>query len=389
MIDSVFSFIFLVAFLSLTLCRAETAEVKRLSLSKLPKLKNDLIIKAALNKPTSRVPVWMMRQAGRHLPEFRELSNRGEGYDFFSMCRNPNIAVEVSLQPLDRYGVDAVIIFSDILVIPQAMGMKIDMVKGVGPVFQCPLRHPEDIKNIDLTPDVESTLGYVLDAVNLARQKIDGRVPLIGFVGGPLSLLMFMIEGRSSKLLMKLKRWLFVYPDTCHELLSALSDICVEFLVAQQRAGAQVLQVFESVAVESLTQDQYYEFVYPYLSSIAERVKRQCGDTPLLLFSKGTDYAVEKLAETKFDCLGLCYTSDVEQVRKRIEGRGKALMGNLDPSCLLADKDVIRKETNRMLNRFGPKGYIANLGHGCLPEMSPDNVETFVKCVQEKCFSAK
>ena len=242
----------------------------RLPLSELPSLQNDLLVRAATNKPTPRIPVWCMRQAGRHLPEFRELSNRGEGYDFFSMCRNPELAVEISLQPLDRYGVDAVIIFSDILVIPQAMGMGIDMVKGVGPVFRQPLKHPKDIEGtgVDLKPDVERSLGYVLDAVNLVRQKINGRIPLIGFCGGPLSLMMFMVEGKSSKMLLDLKKWLYNYPDESHKLLSALSDVCVEFLVAQQRAGAQVLQVFESVGVEYLTRDHYCEFVFPYLSSI-------------------------------------------------------------------------------------------------------------------------
>jgi uroporphyrinogen decarboxylase len=361
---------------------------QRTPLSNLPSLKNDLLLLAATNTKTSRVPVWCMRQAGRHLPEFRALTN--EGYDFFTMCQIPELAVEISLQPLRRYGVDAVIIFSDILVIPQAMGMEIKMVNGVGPVFTHPLDSPEDISKLglDLHPNVEDKLGYVMDAINLARIEIQGQVPLIGFCGGPLSLLMFMVEGQSSKSFTKLKKWLYNYPNECHMILKSLANICVEFLVAQQCAGAQVLQVFESVGVEGLTRDQYYEFVLPYLSDIAERVKGACSDTPLIVFSKGTDYAFEKLAETKFDCLGVDFTSDPEDIRRRIAGSGKALQGNMDPCCIYGDNERIENEVEKMLHRFGSNGgYIANLGHGCLPDMDPEHVDVFIKSVQKKSLN--
>lgn len=355
----------------------------RTPLSDLPTLKNDLLLLAATNQPTPRVPVWCMRQAGRHLPEFRALKD--EGYDFFTMCQIPELAVEVSLQPLRRYGVDAVIIFSDILVIPKAMGMQIEMVKGIGPVFTRTLDSREDIpKLLDLNPNVEDKLDYVMDAINLARREIQGQVPLIGFCGGPLSLLMFMVEGHSSKSFTKLKKWLYVYPNESHMLLQSLADICVEFLIAQQQAGAQVLQVFESVGVEGLTQDQYYEFALPYLSDIAERVKDSCGDTPLIVFSKGTDYAYEKLAETKFDCLGVDFISNPEDVRRRIEGSGKALQGNLDPCCIFANKETIEDAVENMLCKFGSKGYVANFGHGCLPNMDPEHVKAFIRSVQSK-----
>jgi uroporphyrinogen decarboxylase len=379
----------------------EPSTFQRVPLNKLPKLENDLLLRAATNQHTPRVPVWCMRQAGRHLPEFKEISSK---YDFFEMCQNPNIAVEVSLQPLRRYNVDAVIIFSDILVIPQAMGMDITMVKGKGPVFTNPLRTPKDISlyNLNLNPNVDTTLCYVLDALNLARQKINGQVPLIGFVGGPLSLLMFMVEGESpsNKSMKKLKFWLYTYPKECHALLNSITDICIAFLIAQQKAGAQVLQVFESVGVESLTQCQYYEFVFPYLKRIAESVKDACPDTPLIMFSKGTDYAFERLAETRFDCLGLDWTSSPEDVRSRIENVNvninandtnsnsntiaKALQGNLDPCVIYADVSTIESEVEKMLKSFGTKGYIANFGHGCFPDMDPKHVDAFIKCVQQK-----
>ena len=354
---------------------------QRVPLDQLPILKNDLILRATMNQPTPRVPVWCMRQAGRHLPEFRSIA---KDYDFFTMCQSPEIAVEVSLQPLRRYGVDAVIIFSDILVIPQAMGMDIQMISGKGPVFTSPLSTPEDIESLDLNPIIDEKLGYVLDALNLARQRIDGEVPLIGFCGGPLSLLMFMVEGESSKSLKKLKHWLYTFPKESHEILNTLSNICVKFLIAQQQSGAQLLQVFESVGVEGLTQSQYFEFVLPYLESIAERVKTECPDTPLIMFSKGTDYALDRLAETKFDCLGLDWTSNPNNVRSRVEGCNKALQGNLDPCVIYQDISTIESEVDKMLKSFGTRGYVANFGHGCSPDMNPTNVKAFIKMVQSR-----
>ena len=307
------------------------------------------------------------------------------GYDFFTMCQIPELAVELSLQPLRRYGVDAVIIFSDILVIPQAMGMDIRMVPGVGPVFTHPLVTPDDVTSLglNLNPDVEEELGYVMDALNLARREINGQVPLIGFCGGPLSLLMFMIEGQSSKSMTKLKTWLYKYPSESHELLQALTTICVNFLIAQQRAGAQVMQVFESVGAEGLTQDHFHEFVFPYLAEIATRVKEACPETPLIVFSKGTDYAFEALATTQYDCLGLDWTSDPANVRGRI-GDGKALQGNMDPCCMYAHVSTIELEVGKMLKSFGTRGYVANFGHGCFPDMDPVHVDAFIKSVQQQ-----
>ncbi|GAB9470910.1 Uroporphyrinogen decarboxylase [Globisporangium polare] len=354
--------------------------LKRLALDQMPKLKNDLLLRALKGEKTERVPVWCMRQAGRHLPEFRALRNAG--YEFFTMCGVPEIAVEVSLQPLRRYHMDAVIIFSDILVIPQAMGMEVVMVPGVGPVLPNPIRHPEDIAKLELSPNIEKTLGYVMDALNLARQEIKGEVPLIGFVGAPLTLLCYMIEGGGSRTKAILKTFLYQHPQAAHNLLQAVTDVCVNFLIAQQRAGAQALQVFESVGAEVLTQEHYFEFAFPYMAQIAARVKDATPDTPIVCFSKGTPYAYAALAETQYDCLGLDWQSDPAEVRKLVKGK-VSLQGNFDSSAIYASPEIIREQVKKMLKAFGTQGYVANFGHGCFPDMDPVHVNTFIKAVQE------
>lgn len=354
----------------------------RRPLSAMAKLQNDLVLRAAIGQPTERVPVWCMRQAGRHLPEFRAL--RKEGYDFFSMCEMPELAVEVSLQPLRRYQVDAVIIFCDILVVPQAMGLTVEMVPGKGPVFPEPLTQPQDLHRLNWTPDIERTLGYVLDAINLARYEINGKVPLIGFCGGPFTLMTYMVEGGASKTKSKVKSWLYRHPVDSHRLLQGLTDVCVQFLVAQRTAGAQLLQVFESVGAEVLTQEHYYEFAFPYLAQIATRVKEIAPSIPMIVFSKGTNFAYEKLAETQYDCLGVDWQSDPADVRQRIKGSNKALQGNLDPCAIYAEPPIIQAEVHAMLEKFGTQGYIANLGHGCFPDMDPAHVDTFIKTVQHR-----
>ncbi|KAJ0398377.1 hypothetical protein ATCC90586_000714 [Pythium insidiosum] len=354
--------------------------IKRVPLDQLPKMKNDLLIRALKGEKTERVPVWCMRQAGRHLPEFRAL--RSAGYDFFTMCEVPELAVEVSLQPLRRYHMDAVIIFSDILVIPQAMGMEVKMVTGLGPVLPAPIREPADIDQLDLSPNIEKKLGYVLDALNLARQKINGEVPLIGFVGAPVTLLCYMIEGGGSRTKAKFKSFLYEYPQAAHKVLQAITDVCVRFLVAQQQAGAQALQVFESVAAEELTQEHYYEFCFPYLEQIAARVKEQAPSTPIVCFSKGTPFAYEKLSHTRYDCLGLDWQADPAAIRREVGDR-VSLQGNFDSSAIYAAPDVIRTQVKKMLRAFGTQRYVANFGHGCFPDMDPAHVDTFIKAVQQ------
>ncbi|CAH0475905.1 unnamed protein product [Peronospora belbahrii] len=300
---------------------------------------------------------------------------------FFTMCEVPQLAVEVSLQPLRRYHMDAVIIFSDILVIPQALGMKVTMVSKVGPVLPDPIRNPEDINKLDLNPNIEDKLGYMLDALNLARQEIKGEVPLIGFVGAPITLMCYMIEGCGSRTKALFKTFLYQYPEAAHKLLQGITDVCVNFLLAQQRAGAQALQVFETVGAEALTQDHFYEFVFPYLVQIVDRVKAET-NTPMVCFCKGTQYAYEKLVTTKYDCIGLDWQSDPVEVRRLARGR-VSLQGNLDSSVIYASPDIIYNEVKKMLKRFGTQKYVANLGHGCFPDMEPAHVDAFIKAVQE------
>ncbi|KAF1795790.1 Uroporphyrinogen decarboxylase (URO-D) [Phytophthora cactorum] len=325
--------------------------VDRVPLDQLPKLKNDLLLRALRGDRTERVPVWCMRQAGRHLPEFREL--RDMGYDFFTMCGVPELAVEVSLQPLRRYHMDAVIIFSDIL---------------VGPVLPDPIRTPEDIDKLDLNPNIEETLGYMLDALNLARQKINGEVPLIGFVGAPLTLMCYMIEGSGSRTKALLKTFLYQHPEAAHKLLQA-SRTC-----ASTSCWHSSVPVFESVGAEVLTQDHFYEFVFPYLVQIADRVKAEIPDTPI--------YAYEKLVATKYDCIGLDWQSDPVEVRQIARGR-VSLQGNMDSSVIYASTEIIYDEVKKMLKRFGTQKYVANLGHGCFPDMEPAHVDAFIKAVQQ------
>ncbi|KAI9917969.1 hypothetical protein PsorP6_012321 [Peronosclerospora sorghi] len=260
----------------------------------------------------------------------------------------------------------------------QAMGMKVTMVPKTVPVlFFDPIRTPKDINMLNLNPNIEDSLRYVLDALNLARQKIHGEVPLIGFVGAPLTLMCYMWQSYKALL----KTFLYQYPDAAHQLLQGITDVCVNFVLAQSRAGAQALQIFETVGAEALTQDHFYEFVFPYLVQILERVKAEI-KTPLVCFCKGTQYAYEKLVATKYDCIGLDWQSDPIAVRQLARGR-VSLQGNLDSSVVYASADIIYNEVKKMLKRFGTQKYVANLGHGCFPDIDPAHVDAFIKAVQE------
>lgn len=343
----------------------------------LPPLKNDLLLRAARREPTERVPVWMMRQAGRYLPEFQEV--RAE-HDFFTVCRTPELACEVTLQPLRRFPLDAAIIFSDILVVPQALGLDVQMVKGKGPHFPDPLRSPDDLSRL-ASPDVQRELGYVYDAVALTRRVLGGRVPLIGFAGAPWTLMAYMIEGGGSKQFAKCKAWLYRHPGASHDLLKATTDVIVEHLVAQADAGAQALQVFDSWAGE-LSPYQFAEFALPYLTDIAERVRARHPDLPLIVFARGAHYALDALAATPYDVIGLDWTV-LPQAARAIVGDRAALQGNLDPGALYGPPATIRAHVERMIEGFGTEGYIANLGHGMQPDHDPEHAGVFVEAVQE------
>uniref|UniRef100_T2MHC4 Uroporphyrinogen decarboxylase n=1 Tax=Hydra vulgaris TaxID=6087 RepID=T2MHC4_HYDVU len=343
-----------------------------------PELKNDLILKATRGENVSRVPVWVMRQAGRYLPEFRNLRVENE---FFDVCRTPSLACEVTMMPIRKYDLDAAIIFSDILVIPQALGMQVEMQKGKGPVFPKPLLDATDIKLLNVDVDVKIELKYVLDAITLTRKTLDGKCPLIGFAGAPWTLMAYMIEGGGSKTYSKVKKCLYVDPDSCKNLLNILTRVCIDFLVEQVKAGAQILQVFDSHAGE-LSADMFNIFCLPYLKDIATSVKKVLGpnqSVPMIIFAKGSHYALKDLGESNYDVIALDWTMNIEDARRLCPH--KTLMGNLDPCALYSSKEDIDTRVKKMVQMFGTSKYIANLGHGIYPDVDPDHMEAFVNAV--------
>jgi len=349
-------------------------------MSQFPALQNDRILRAARGEEVDRVPVWVMRQAGRYLPEFREMRAK---HDFFTICQNPELACEVTLQPVRRFDVDAAIIFSDILVIPQALGMKVEMQAGVGPVFESPLVSPEDMSRLEV-PVVRDCLKYVFDAITLTRHKLEGRVPLIGFSGAPWTLMSYMVEGGGSKTYSKAKRWLYQKPTESKDLLQRLTDVIVEYLVEQVRAGAQILQVFESNA-EYLGASMFEKFALPCLLQINNKVKEALDSekldrVPMIVFAKGGHYAIEKLSKVGYEVVGLDWTINPEEAREKV-GTDITLQGNFDPCGLYSSPEEIKSSVGNMVAQFGRHKWIANLGHGIYPDMDPEHLKAFIDAV--------
>ncbi|XP_072918997.1 uroporphyrinogen decarboxylase [Hemitrygon akajei] len=346
-----------------------------------PALKNDTFLKAAWGEVTDHVPVWCMRQAGRYLPEFRETRAT---QDFFTTCRTPAICCELTLQPLRRFPLDAAIIFSDILVIPQALGMEVTMVPGKGPTFPDPLNEPADLEKLNENVDVNQKLAYVFQAITLTRHKLNGDVPLIGFSGAPWTLMAYMIEGGGSNTMSKAKRWLYQHPLVCHKLLKILTNVIINYLVGQVAAGAQALQVFESHAGH-LGYEQFREFSLPYLREIAQQVKEKLkasaiDQVPMIVFAKDAHYALEDISDSGYEVVGLDWTIQPKIAREKT-GRKVTLQGNMDPCALYAPKEKISEIVKKMIEEFGTQRYIANLGHGMYPDMDPEHVATFVESV--------
>lgn len=338
---------------------------------------NDLFLRACRQEPVERPPVWMMRQAGRYLPEYRAIRRHA---DFLTMVGTPELAVQVTLQPVDILQVDAAIIFSDILVIPQAMGMSLRVDEGVGPRFDEPLRGPADFERLR-DPDPNEHLGYVLDAIRLARRELSGRVPLIGFAGGPWTLMSYMIEGGGSKSFSVAKRLLVEDAGRAHALLDRLARAVGEFLKAQVRAGAQAVQLFDSWA-SALGPRDFREFALPYMAR-AIRIAREAG-APVIAFAPGAGWALEEIAGvTGADVVGVDWQTEAHDARRRLLDHRVALQGNLDPTWLYAPPAVIRERTRQMLTAFGGRGHIANLGHGILPDVPVDHARAFVDAVRE------
>jgi uroporphyrinogen decarboxylase len=337
---------------------------------------NDLFLRACRREPVERPPVWMMRQAGRYLPEYRAVRQRA---DFLTMVGTPELAVEVTLQPVDRLGVDAAIIFSDILVIPQAMGMTLSVEDSVGPRFHQPLGTMGEVERLR-DPSPGGDLGYVLDALRLARRALDGRVPLIGFAGAPWTLMSYMVEGQGTKSFTRAKGLLAQDPRTAHALLERLTRAVGRFLVAQVEAGAQAVQLFDSWA-SALGPRDFREFALPYLAE-AVRIARGAG-APVIAFAPGAGWALEEIAgATGADVLGVDWQTDAGEARRRLGGRA-ALQGNFDPCWLYAPPATIRERTREMLAAFGGRGHIANLGHGINPDVPVAHAQAFVDAVKE------
>ena len=344
-------------------------------------LKNDRFLRALARQPVDKTPVWMMRQAGRYLPEYRQV--RGQAGDFMSLCKNTELACEVTLQPLERFELDAAILFSDILTIPDAMGLGLYFAEGEGPKFHKPLRSEADIDQLEVI-NTAVDLTYVTDAVSMIRQELNGRVPLIGFSGSPWTLATYMIEGQSSRDFTRAKTMLYTQPELLHQLLEKLALSVIDYLNAQILAGAQVVQIFDTWC-GALSHSAYLEFSLTYMAKIVDGLIKQADgrDVPVILFTKGGGLWLEAMADTGCDCLGLDWTVDIGAAHHRV-GDKVALQGNMDPAILRAKPEVIRGEVKRILGSFGQNdGHVFNLGHGITPDINPDNAKIFIDAVHE------
>lgn len=342
-------------------------------------LGNDCFLRALLRQPVARTPVWMMRQAGRYLPEYRKL--RRQAGSFLNLCTNPELACEVTLQPLERFRFDAAILFSDILTIPDAMGLGLYFNEGEGPKFASPVRRAADVHQLSI-PDPETELRYVMDAVRLIRTSLGGRVPLIGFSGSPWTLATYMVEGGSSTNFRQAKALLYEQPSLMHALLEKLSEAVTRYLQAQIEAGAQAIMLFDTWG-GILTAEDYEQFSLQYSRRIVEALPGESdGRTvPTILFTKGGGQWLEAMAGAGYDALGLDWTTDIGQGRVRVGGH-VALQGNLDPVVLYASPATIRRNVKDVLDRYGPgPGHVFNLGHGIAPDVDPEHVQAMVEAV--------
>ncbi|GMM28807.1 uroporphyrinogen decarboxylase [Martiniozyma asiatica (nom. inval.)] len=348
-----------------------------------PELKNDLILRAARGETVERAPCWLMRQAGRYLPEYHEVKG---GRDFFETCRDAEIASAITIQPIDHFEglIDAAIIFSDILVIPQAMGMDVQMIDKVGPRFTQPLRDPQDLSRVNFNCNVSKELEWAFKAITLTRINLKGRVPLLGFCGAPWTLMCYMIEGGGTKIFRFVKEWIFKYPEESHRLLQGITEVAIEFLALQVKAGAQMLQIFESWGGE-LASGDFDKFSLPYLKQIADRLPVRLAElnlekVPMTVFAKGSWYALDKLCDLNYDVVSLDWLWSPSEAVKIAKGR-VTLQGNMDPCVVYGSKEVITAEVERMFKEFngGKKNYIVNFGHGTHPFMDPEQVEWFLK----------
>jgi uroporphyrinogen decarboxylase len=339
-----------------------------------PAPKNDRLLRAARGETNDRAPKWMMRQAGRYLPEYQAVLKAS---DFFTVCQTPALACEVTLQPIRRYKtLDSMIIFCDILVIPVAMGMPCGMVEGVGPTFDFAIETPEDMKKLNLTPNVQDSLSYVFDAVFWTRQQSNNEIPVIGFAGAPWTLMGYMVEGGAVRSFDRAKKWLYLYPEASRQLLTALRDIVVEYLVGQYDSGAPLLQVFDTNCGE-VPPGVYEEFMVDDLKHIATEVKKRRPHALMSLFPKDGELAA--FNDSDYDVIGVSWTTSPSEARRMCPD--KTLQGNFDPYCLYADPAHVKTTAQKMVREFGVDRYIANLGHGMMPTHPVEGPQAFTEGV--------
>lgn len=338
-------------------------------------LRNSRFIDALHRKPVDATPVWLMRQAGRYLPEYRAL--REQAGSFMNLCRNPEWACEVTLQPIRRFELDAAILFSDILTIPDAMGLGLSFETGQGPAFERPIRSLQDIKQLYI-PDPETELKYVLDAIRLIKKELDHALPLIGFCGSPWTIATYMIEGRAHRDFPRIRKMIQQAPKALHKLLKILATAIARHLQAQAAAGADAVMIFDTWGGMLSTAD-YYEYSLPYMAYIVAQLKQ----TPSILFTKGGGDWLEKIADTGCTAIGLDWETDISDARLRVGDR-VALQGNLNPEYLYESPDILRERVQETLRKYGPHpGHIFNLGHGVRPDMSPDQIRILVDTVHK------
>ena len=342
-------------------------------------LENDRFLRALLREPVDRTPLWMMRQAGRYLPEYREI--RAEAGSFMNLCTNPELACEVTLQPLRRYAMDAAILFSDILTVPDALGLGLYFSEGEGPRFERPISTAAEINALD-PARAASELGYVMDAVSLIRKELKGSIPLIGFAGSPWTLATYMVEGGSSKDFAKVKSLAFNEPELMHQLLSKLATSVAAYLSEQIHSGAQAVQIFDTWG-GALSHNAYREFSLRYMTEIIDQLPREADGrrVPVIVFTKGGGQWLEAIADCGADAVGLDWTTDIGAARERVGDR-VCLQGNMDPTLLNASPERIREEVAQILTSFGEgSGHVFNLGHGITPGINPDHVAAMVDAV--------
>lgn len=339
------------------------------------KFHNDLILRAAKGEDIERYPVWLMRQAGRILPEYRAVRESVSG--FIELAKTPELAAEVTIQPVDILDVDAAIIFSDILVVPEAMNVPYEMVEKRGPWFPHTVRSEEQAKRVETDFDVEDRLSYVLEAIKITVKELDGRVPLIGFAGAPWTIFCYMVEGHGSKTFSEARKILYTNPSLAHRLLSDITKVTIAYLKAQVKAGASMIQLFDSWA-GILGTEQYATFALPYISEIASSIT----EVPVTIFSKGAITSIPAIAKLDCNTVGLDWNMDIPEMRAKI-GNNRTIQGNLDPCVLYSSHENVEHETRKMLQSFnGNKRHIVNLGHGVYPDVDPEKVKTFIKTVK-------